>query len=191
MLARLLLPLLLLGNPDPRWDVLNGMRGELDRSASRLRLQGYESPYFIGYTVRDYEAYDVAGKFGAVYQNNHARQRQTYVEVRVGDYQFDNFANESGGEPMFDLNDFEKYAPSTDAPIDNDMQALRGTLWLLTDYKYKRALAALNKKRGQRATEVVEDEQVASFAKTKQVKYIDNAVQLRFDSQLWEGRVRP
>src|SRR5215471_18924827 len=111
MLARLLLPLLLLAPADPRWDVLNGMRAELDRSASRLRLQGYESPYFIGYTVRDYEAYDVAGKFGAVYQNQHARQRQTYVEVRVGDYQFDNFANESGGEPMFDLNDFEKYAP--------------------------------------------------------------------------------
>jgi predicted Zn-dependent protease len=190
MLARVLLPLLLLAPADPRTDVLGGMRGELDRSLARLRLTGYEAPYFIGYTVRDYEAWDVAGKFGAVYQNQHARQRQTYVEVRVGDYQFDNFANESGGEPMFDMNDFEKYSPSTDAPIDNDVQALRGTLWLLTDYKYKRALAALNKKRGQRATDVVEDEQVASFAKNKPTKHMDPPAQLRFDPPAWEVRVR-
>src|SRR5215831_7422849 len=169
MLARLLLPLLLLAPTDPRNEVWGAMRAELDRAAARLRLQGYESPYFIGYTVRDYEAWDVAGKFGAVYQNQHARQRQTYVEVRVGDYQFDNFANESGGEPMFDMNDFEKYAPSTDAPIDNDVQALRGTLWLLTDYKYKRALAALNK---------------------KPTKHMDPPAQLRFDPSAWEVRVR-
>ena len=42
----------------------------------------------------------------------------------------------------------------------------RGTLWLLTDSRYKAALSTLNQRRGVRATTVVEDESLPSFAKT-------------------------
>src|SRR5437667_7424997 len=97
-----LAPLLAMAAPDPRAEVLSGMRAELDRAHARLRLKGYEAPYFIGYTVRDYESFDLAGKFGALYQNQHSRQRQLYVEVRVGDYSFDNTANDASEMP-FDM----------------------------------------------------------------------------------------
>jgi predicted Zn-dependent protease len=182
-------PLLIGATPDPRNEVVSALRTELDRSMSRLRLPGYEAPYFIGYTLRDYESFDLAGKFGAVYQNAHNRVRQSYVEVRVGDYQFDNTANDATEAP-FDMEDFEKYSPSNDAPLDNDLAALRGSLWLLTDYKYKRALAALNKKRGQRATTVVEDEQVGSFSRASAAHSVDPPVPLRFDPPLWVERIR-
>ena len=33
---------------------------------SRLRLKGYEAPYFISYTLRDVESYETQGRFGAV-----------------------------------------------------------------------------------------------------------------------------
>jgi predicted Zn-dependent protease len=179
----------LAASPDPRAAVLSAMRAELDRSLQKLRLPGYEAPYFLGYTVRDYESYDLAGKFGALYQDHKSRTRQAYVEVRVGDYRFDNTANDATDTP-FDMDDFEKYSPSTEAPVDNDAQALRGTLWLLTDYKYKRALAALNKKRGQRATTVVEDEKVPSFARTQSQKHVDPPLTVQFDNAAWADKVR-
>jgi len=191
-MLRCLLVLFMLAPPapaDPRLELLSAMRAELDRSMTRLKLPGYEPPYFLGYTVRDYESYDVGGKFGAVYQSTRNRVRQAYVEVRVGDYGFDNTANDST-EPPFEIDDFEKYSPGPEAPIDNDPAALRGSLWLLTDYRYKRALAALHKKRGQRATTVVEDEQVPSFARAPAVKHLDPPLPLKFDAALWSDRVR-
>src|SRR6185503_8776554 len=92
------------------------------------------------------------------------RSRQGWVEVRVGDYQFDNTADDSAsGE--YNAATEELYEPPSEMTVDDDPDALRATLWLLTDARYKAALAALNQKRGVRATRVVEDETLPSFAK--------------------------
>src|SRR4051812_38904243 len=66
--------------------LLRAMRLELDRSMARLRLRGYEAPYFISYTLRDLESNEVIGKYGAVYGKGHERRRVIHVEVRVGGY---------------------------------------------------------------------------------------------------------
>jgi hypothetical protein len=81
----------------------------------------------------------------------------------VGDYQLDNTSSER--DAQFDMNDPDSYEPAAEAPLDDDVDALRATLWLLTDVKYKKALAAYAKKRGRRATTVVEDENLPSFSK--------------------------
>src|SRR5437773_2727242 len=111
------------------------MRDEMARSMARLRLADYEKPYFIAYTVRDYDSYEITGRLGAVFSDGHRRNRHAYVEVRVGSYQLDNSGNER--DIAIDLDEPEAYEPSTDAPIDDDPQALRSALWLLTDHKYK------------------------------------------------------
>src|SRR5262249_50827972 len=148
---------------DPRPRVLDAMKAELVRSIARLRLPGYEAPYFIAYAVRDYETVEVTGKFGAVQTDRKHRARHGYVEVRVGDYQLDN--STSGGEAPFDFDAPEGWEPGTEVPLDDDADAMRGSLWLLTDQKYKRALAAYAKKRGRRATTLSEDEDLPSFSK--------------------------
>src|SRR5689334_13995464 len=98
----LLLPLLLLTLPsraraaaDPREVVLSSMRAELARSMERLKLPGYEPPYFISYLVRDTETCQLVARYGALYSNVCGRGRTAYVEVRVGDYTFDNTSGES------------------------------------------------------------------------------------------------
>ena len=111
--------------------VLAAMKSELSRSMSKLRLKGYEAPYFIAYSVRDYQQGETLARFGAVVSNLSSRNRQTYVEVRVGDYQLDNTSSDH--QMTMDLADIEQWEPPTDAPIDNDVEALRSNLWLLTD----------------------------------------------------------
>ena len=76
---------------EPLSPVLAAMQAELSRDMARLRLKGYEAPYFIAYAVRDYQQRSVGSRFGAPIDNAAtSHSRQACAEVRVGDYQFDN-----------------------------------------------------------------------------------------------------
>src|SRR6266567_4623273 len=128
-LALVLVPSLVRAEPDARLVVRDAMVAELERSMARLKLKGFEAPYFVAYTVREYDTVDVQAKNGALLGNTRTRSRQAYVEI---------------------------HEPQPEAPIDDDPAALRATLWLLTDTRYKAALSTLNQRRGVRATTVVE-----------------------------------
>jgi TldD protein len=174
---------------DTRLVVLGALKEELARSKERLKLSGEEGPYFIRYLVREYDDYDVAARFGSLLSDDYTRARQAAVEVRVGDYQFDNTADDST-ERMFDLEDFDRYEPPSTAPLDNEVQALRAALWLLTDVHYKRALALLHKKRGARVTKMVEDESLASFSREEPARAVDPKVAVKLDRAAWAERLR-
>jgi TldD protein len=168
--------------------VLAAMRSELSRSMSKLRLKGYEAPYFIAYSVRDYQEGDTLARFGALVSNQSSRNRQAYVEVRVGDYQLDNTSSDH--QMALDLAEIEQWEPPTDAALDNDVEALRASLWLLTDTRYKRALAAYAKKKGRRATTVSEDEDLPSFSKEPASKHGDAPTPFAYDGDSFAARGR-
>ena len=195
-MPRLLLALaLLLATPlssaradgDSRLPLLGAMRSELDRTMKQLRLADYEPPYFVAYVLRDYDKHEVVAKLGSLLGSDANHERHAAVEVRVGSYQLDNSAT-SGEELELDPPDYE---PSADAPIDaNSDDALRATLWLLTDARYKQALGAYAKKRGKRATQLSEDESLPSFAREPSVKRVEPAQPITFDSSKMEARAR-
>ncbi len=174
---------------DPRLVVLGALKAELTRSMERLRLPKEPGPYFLRYLVRDYDETDISARLGALLNDDHTRARQAHVEARVGDYQFDNTADDTA-EKMFDMDDLDRYDPPSAAPIDGDVDALRATLWLQTDVKYKRALSLLHKKRGARVTKVVEDETVASFSKEDAARVVDPLVAVKVDRAAWADRLR-
>jgi TldD protein len=177
------------GDRDPRLLVLAALKAELARSKDRLRLPKEDPPYYLRYLVRDYDETDISARFGALLEDDQTRARQAYVEARVGDYQFDNTADDST-DKMFDIDDFDRYEPPVAAPLDDDMDALRATMWLQTDVKYKRALSLLHKKRGARVTKVVEDETVASFSKETPARSVDAPVTVKVDRAAWRDRLR-
>src|SRR5262249_25190297 len=175
--------------PDVRLTLRDAMAAELARSMTRLKLEGFESPYYISYIVRDYETVEVMAKNGAVFTNVRNRARQAYVEVRVGDYQFDNTAGEkAAGE--YNLASEDLYEPGDELPTDDDALALRGALWLLTDPRYKAALATLHQKRGVRATRAVEDETLASFSRAAPTTAVATPQPLAVDRDEWVRRAR-
>lgn len=174
---------------DSRLLLLNALKQELARSREKLKLPGEEPAYYIRYLVREYDDYDLSARFGALLEDSYQNVRQASVEVRVGDYHFDNTADDST-EKMFDLDDLDRYDPPVVAPLDNDLDALRATMWLQTDAQYKKALSLLHKKRGNRVTRVVEDETVGSFSKEKSEKAVDKAVVVKLDRAAWADRLR-
>ncbi|HEX7599702.1 MAG TPA: TldD/PmbA family protein, partial [Polyangia bacterium] len=174
---------------DPRLDLLHALKTELTRSKERLRLPGEDGPYFIRYLVREYDDYDMFARFGALLEDSHQHVRQANVEVRVGSYKFDNTADDSA-EKAFDMDDFDRYEPPVVAPIDDNADALRATLWLQTDARYKQALALLHKKRGARVTKMVEDESMLSFSREKPQRAVDKPLTLKLDRAAWGNRLR-
>ncbi len=159
------------------------------RSKEKLKLAGEDAPYFIRYLVREYDDHELSARFGALLDDTRQNVRQASVEVRVGDYKFDNTADDST-ERIFDMDDLDRYEPPSLAPIDDDVDAMRATLWLQTDAQYKKSLSLLHKKRGARVTKMVEDESLGSFSKEKPEKAIDPPVVVKVDRAGWADRMR-
>ncbi len=135
----------LAAGPAPAEDdvALRAMKDELERSMSQLRLQGMDKPYFIAYRMDEIDGTAVSAVLGSLTNSQRARVRLVAVELRVGDYAFDNsnyFSTSSFGG-MGEL------ARIRQAPLDDDYQQIRRQLWLATDAQYKRALEDISAKR--------------------------------------------
>lgn len=173
--------------PEPS-PLLTALKQELERSMKRLRLKGYEAPYFISYTLRDIEEAEVVGKLGAVYGKARDHRRVLHVEVRVGSYELDNTsAGESDGDADLALSLSEV---SKDAPLDDNLEALRGSLWLLTDQKYKAALASYARKRARGVRDVEPEDKLPSFSKEKPTKFVGEIPRYDVDLEQMSESVR-
>nr|MDP9267088.1 metallopeptidase TldD-related protein [Acidobacteriota bacterium] len=152
--------------------VLTALRQELKRSQERLQLTGQKKPYFIQYIVNDTDAYDYESSFGAPLGHARNHTRLLTVFVRVGDYAQDNDLGYGLGE--LDL-----------LSTEDDVLAMRHTLWLATDRAYKNALQMLTAK--QTALKQYEStDDVPSFSREAPVQYFEPRVALPADTATFE-----
>ncbi|MGZ3447040.1 MAG: TldD/PmbA family protein [Myxococcaceae bacterium] len=175
-------------SPDPRLSILDAMSEELERNRTRLKLGENAPPYFISYAVKDLTQSYVAARYGAIFDDWTNRDRRVFADVRVGSYELDNSINEE-----IDFNFSLKgtsYSTRKEAPLDDDLTALRTTLWLITDEKYKGGLFNLLKKKGE-AVYVVEDpKKPPSFSREKPSTYVGPEAGFTFDKARWTALVR-
>jgi hypothetical protein len=130
-------------SPSPAGDVvMQAMRDELARSVQQLRLDTLPKPYFIAYRLMESHSVGATARLGSLLGSGDSRgSRYVQVEVRVGDYAFDNSNFFGAGfMPM-------AFVGFVTVPIDDDYQEVRRQLWLSTDRAYKQALEALTQKR--------------------------------------------
>ncbi|QDG53278.1 TldD/PmbA family protein [Persicimonas caeni] len=171
--------------PQQRAVIVDAMKAELERSSKKLKLDDYEAPYFIAYKVEDSESKSVGGKFGAIVTDDDSRSRTAYVEVRVGDYQFDNYANVATENYRF-----SEYAADRTLPLEADPTAIRGALWLLTDETYKKALSSYLSKKGGAVFETKEKMETPSFSKEEPSTYKGDIAALEFDEAKWRKAIK-
>jgi len=158
------------------------MEMELNRSWKKLRLDGYEAPYFISYQIKDNAFYIIKGKYGAVVELGNDRTRRLFVDVRVGDYEFDNsiLGKSGGSSASFD---------SSIIPLDNDIDSIRAVLWQATDAAYKDALTQYFNKKAENVGEV-KDEEIPSFSREEAHIYDEPEIELVFNPKDWEMKIR-
>ena len=125
------------------------MHDELTRSMESLHFDTLPRPYFIAYRIDEIDQVDVAATQSSVMHSTRTHGRLLTVEVRVGDYAFDNtnfFAVPTAGGGLL-----RGFGGLAELPLDDDYDAFRRQLWLATDAAYKGAVELYSHKRASRA----------------------------------------
>lgn len=152
--------------------VLEAMRAELERSKAQLKLDGVAAPYFLQYQVTDIDYRSAEAAFGAIRANSPTRTRLVRVVVRIGDYKQDSYS-ESSNRGVGALNIL---------PMDDDILALRHSLWLTTDNAYKSATEAFAAKQAELKQFTVSSP-VDDFAHALPLQSIEPLVRLQVDTE--------
>ncbi|MGA7413265.1 MAG: metallopeptidase TldD-related protein [Bryobacteraceae bacterium] len=114
---------------------LRAMSDELARSQT-LRLNDLPRPYFISFSSDDVDLFTASASLGGILSSGDGRVRVASIQVRLGDYKFDNMNCSFSGQLR-----------SVPLPLEDDYTALRTTLWLAADQIYKRSTEELAAKK--------------------------------------------
>ncbi len=170
---------------DSGQNLIAAMSAELARNQARLKIDDFDAPYFIGYRVVDEHKIHMSAAFGALVHDSESRRRRAFVDVRVGDYSFD-----SSPDPDLGLDlDYDQFRPSAQIPLDEDQAAIQGTLWLLTDSAYKKALSMYLQKKA-KAVNSVKKKHVDSFSKEIATQSLTEPLTPKIDRSDWKTMVK-
>jgi predicted Zn-dependent protease len=163
--------------------ILRAMRDELDRSRQLRVVGGGDAvPYFLSYSLSDATSFHVAASFGAALAVSRNRFRVPEIEVRVGNYDFDNTGHIYSG--IYTGSKFDG-----GWPLDDSYATLRECFWLGTDRAYKTAIESMSRKRAALNNASVPAEKLADYSQAETVKYIAKAVRGKLDDAAWQARV--
>jgi TldD protein len=169
--------------PWPDDPVLEAMKDEMDRSLSELKVEDFGPPYFMCFTVIEWENYTLVSRYGALYYENQNSKNSLDSEVRVGDYEFDSSVHNY--QDLYSPTDYMLGGQSSDAPLDYNSDAIRRGLWLLTDSAYKSAIARYQNKKIKRAVGAPQGETLPDLTREKPLAYEEDVPELKIDRAKW------
>jgi TldD protein len=163
--------------------VLKAMRDEL-RHSRALDSVDLEKPYFISYSIEDAEIFGAMASLGGLLNSTDTSFRVPRIQVRVGDYQFDNTNYVGSGVNFGSRYDIDRF------PVESLYPVLRRYLWLATDQVYKSAVESLARKRAALKNMSSAGEPLADFARAGPVHVLDEIPAAKLDRAAWLARVR-
>ena len=112
------------------------MQDEMNRNLSNLKLEKLKSPYFLSYLITDANLYSVETQLGALVKVVDKPLRNQETSVMVGSHQRNNinFINENRLFGWYSGGSF-----TIPMPLENNYEAVRRSLWVNSDVKYKEA----------------------------------------------------
>ena len=164
--------------------LLKAMEHELTRNVSSLALDDYDPPYFVSYTIKDRRSSYIRGRLGALTDDDESKRRSASVEVRVGNYTSDNTLDREGQS----YDEMSLMQAEQSIPLDDNPDAVRHVLWLLTDQKYKEALTAYHRVKG--ASVYRKPNESNAFSKERSVQRVMPLEESDFDRSKWLEVVR-
>lgn len=161
--------------------IFKAMEEEMARSSHDLKIDVFNPPYFINYQIRHQDTVNVVGSFGALLDSKAEQHRTLYVEVKVGDPQFDSSSPDS-----------HRVSVEQRLPRDENIDALKRAIWYETDMRYKQAIMNYLKKKG-RFISGGEKHDLPDFIKNSSsgsLVHIEDVPELPIEVAHWEDLVR-
>ena len=166
--------------------ILGALRDELARAMTILKQQN-DPPYFISYELSEVQDLRADASMGALQSSKASRSRYLDVDVRIGDYEFDNTHQIRGGQPGASSPSFVEPAA---VPIDDDLDALKRVVWLRTDRAYRAAVERWIQVKANRAVKVEEENASSDFSHEQDQKSESPIAGISARPEEWESKVR-
>ncbi|OGC43892.1 hypothetical protein A2Y85_07895, partial [candidate division WOR-3 bacterium RBG_13_43_14] len=146
-------------------------------------IENQPKPYYLSYRVTDTKGIEIKAEFGGLLHKDPYHQRKLYVDLRVGKYDLDNsnFACQVSSSNTID-------ADQTNLPLENDYDAIRNAVWLVTDGTYKKALERLSRKKATLQNQPQKD-RPADFSTVDPCTSIEPIVLFDLDIDYWQNAV--
>ena len=163
--------------------VLDAMQQEIERSVETLADQ--PTPlYFLSYEITEERAVSARASFGALAGRAESERRLLDIDLRVGSHDLDN-TRPIRGRGGSNRSRFSRL----EVPVA-DIDALRSTLWIQTDRKYKEATEELTKVKTNIQVTVQDEERTADFSAEAQQQSIEPERSFDLDLAAWEDRLK-
>lgn len=171
--------------------LLNLMKEEMQREIGELKNSPVP-PYYVDYQINDINFARISSSFGSLVLSSSDNSRILKVNVRLGDYQFDNtHGTEQSSTPDYDAYEYGGMAGYSILPIENKADAIKYTLWQGTEAAYKAALAQYRFIKSPTTKPL--PTQVPDFSKETATKYYEvfpSHFSSTFNKKDWEDKTR-
>lgn len=166
------------------------LEDELEYAMENLESPDGAKPYYLAFTITDNHIISMSGRLGALINNDDRRARVLEVEVRVGDYKLDNTHNIRGGGRHGGSDPYANRSNITQISLDDDPDAIRQAIWLVTDKAFKEALKKYQRVQTNLKTKVEESDKSGDFSREKPAQATEPTVLLSIDRDHWSELVR-
>ena len=163
--------------------VLKAMEEELGRSMQILGKKGTPPPYFIGYRITENRRINISAAYGSLSSCSERHSRILDVDVRVGSHKLDNSHAIRGS---YDFN----FSIPVEISVEDDPDAIKSTIWLETDRRYKAAVEKLIKVKANLGVMVKEEDQSDDFSKEKPRVYAGETETVSTDTASWKKKLK-
>ncbi len=173
----LLLPIYVRAQDDP---VVNALTDEMNRATSELHLENEAPPYFLGYLVNLENNSRIRAEYGSIVDCHVQQANQMFLDLRVGNYTFDNSNVMSGF--------FGVGLSLANIPVQVAYQTIRKAAWLQIDGAYKDAIENVARKRAILQS-MNPDDTIPDFAHAKKVTSIGADAVPNVDTTQWKEKL--
>lgn len=164
--------------------LLQAMQSEMTRTMEALSDEQH-APYYLSYGVAERKAVVLSASFGNIEFDDTENSRTLDIDIRIGDYEFDNTHQIRGSN--FESSGMVR---GSDLPLGNDADALRTAIWTETDRKYKDAVERYLKVITNRAVKVEEDDKSWDFSREEPSVFTEPIRDPKIDVEQWKSRLR-
>lgn len=166
--------------------LLEILQSELNKNKAQFD-KDQAGVYLLSYRVDDKTTHYIGSSFGSLVGNRQNHERILTVQVRVGNFEMDNFH-----ELRDDYSDyFIMGTASVKLPLTDDSKAIAQILWRETDKAFREAKQRYDKVKANIAVKAEEEDHAPDYSAAAREVYFEPAVtNLELDETLWIQRLK-
>ena len=165
--------------------LLQILQKELNRNMAILG-QKKDPVYLLSYRVEEIKKYNIGAVFGNLTRSDSSTERVLTVQVRIGNYEMDNYRELKNSSSYFYY-----YYQDVTLPITNDEKAIEQILWRETDKAYNEALKNYESIKTNVAVTAQNEDSAPDYSATEDTEsYYEPPLNVHFYAYAWENKVR-